>query len=101
VQLPVVLNYNHQFSGPTYLLLGAGAYGGYLFSAFVNPQHYYLNHEQAPQYNNWDMGGILSATLGYKKWALYGQYQKGVSNVSKTYGGQNSSYLIGIAFKIK
>jgi hypothetical protein len=101
VQLPVVLNYKHHFSGPTHLLFGAGAYGGYLFSAFVNPQHYYLNHEQAPQYNNWDMGGILSATLGYKKWALYGQYQKGVSNVSKTYGGQNSSYLIGIAFKIK
>lgn len=101
VQLPVVLNYHHQFSGPTYLLLGAGAYGGYLFSAFTNPQHYYLNHEQAPQYNNWDMGGILSATLGYKKWALYGQYQTGVMNVSKTYGGQNNSFLLGVAFRIK
>jgi hypothetical protein len=47
------------------------------------------------------MGGILSATLGYKKWALYGQYQTGIMNVSRTYGGQNSSFLLGIAFKIK
>jgi hypothetical protein len=101
VQLPVVLNYNHHFSGPTHLLLGAGAYGGYLFSAFTNPQHYYLSHEQEHQYNNWDMGGILSATICYKKWALYGQYQTGILNVSNNTGGLNNTWVFGLAYRLK
>ncbi len=101
VQLPVVLNYNHQFSGPTNILLGAGAYGGYLFSAFTNPQHYYLSHEQEHKYNNLDMGGILSATICYKKWALYGQYQTGILNISNNTGGLNNTWVIGLAYRLK
>jgi hypothetical protein len=100
VQLPLIFNYKHTFSGPSYLLAGAGAYGAYLFSAWVNPQHEYLNHEQAKGYNNWDMGGILNITYGYKKLAVYGQYQSGILNVSNE-GGLNNSYLLGIAYRIK
>lgn len=100
VQLPVVFNYKHTFSVASYLLAGAGAYGAYLFSAWVNPQHVYLNHEQAVGYNNWDMGGILNITYGYKKLAVYGQYQSGILNVSNE-GGLNNTYLLGIAYQIK
>ncbi|MFZ4797100.1 MAG: outer membrane beta-barrel protein [Bacteroidia bacterium] len=100
VQLPVVFNYKHTFSGPSYLLVGAGAYSGYLFSAWVNPQHVYLNHEQAVGYNNWDMGGIINITYGYKKLSVYGQYQSGILNVSSD-GGLNNTYLLGIAYRIK
>ena len=100
VQLPVVFNYKQTFSGHSYLLAGACAYGGYLFSAWGNPQHVYLNHEQAVGYNNWDMGGILNTTYVYKKLAVYGQYQSGILNVSNE-GGLNNSYLLGIAYRIK
>ena len=100
VQLPVVFNYKHTFSGANYVMLGAGAYGAYLFSAWVNPQHEYLNHEQAKGYNNWDMGGVLNITYGYKKLAIYGQYQSGILNVSND-GGLNNTYLLGIAYQIK
>jgi hypothetical protein len=100
-QLPIVLNYKHTFSGASYLMVGAGAYGAYLFSAWVNPQHYYLNHEQEPEYNRLDLGGILSTTFGYKKWAVYAQYQTGVMNVSKNNGGLNNSFLFGLAYRIK
>lgn len=100
VQLPVVFNYKHTFSGPSYLLMGAGAYTSYLFSAWVNPQHVYLNHEQGVNYNNWDMGGIINIAFGYKKLAVYGQYQSGILNVSNE-GGLNNTYLLGIAYRIK
>ena len=100
VQLPVVFNYKYSMSNRSYLLVGAGAYGGYLFSAWVNPQHVFLNHEQGVGYNNWDMGGILNITYGYKKLAVYVQYQSGILNVSNE-GGLNNTYLLGIAYRIK
>ena len=101
VNLPLIINYHSKINKNLHLFVGGGAFVAYQFSAWVNPQHYYLTHEQRVNYNNWDMGGLLNATVSYKKVGIYSQYQIGTLKISNNTGGLNNTWVLGLAYSLK
>ncbi len=101
VNLPLIVNYHSKINKNLHLFVGGGAFVAYQFSAWVNPQHYYLTHEQGIEYNNWDVGGVLNAMISYKKVGIYTQYQIGTLNISNNTGGLNNTWVFGVAYRLK
>ncbi len=101
VNLPLIVNYHSKINKNLDLFVGGGAFVAYQFSAWVNPQHYYLTHEQGIEYNNWDVGGVLNAMISYKKVGIYTQYQIGTLNISNNTGGLNNTWVFGVAYRLK
>lgn len=101
VNLPLIVNYYSKINKNLHLFVGGGAFVAYQFSAWVNPQHYYLTHEQGVNYNNWDVGGVLNATISYKKVGIYTQYQIGTLNISNITGGVNNTWVLGLAYRLR
>ncbi len=100
VQLPIVLKkYLPLKKKDTYLTLGIGVYNALLFSAWVNPQHIDLNHEQVKIYHTYDAGLIGSLGIIYKnKIGLQARYEQGLLNVSKANEGINNTFAVGLTF---
>jgi len=99
-QIPVSVSYNKALKNDLNVSVVAGVFGAYLFSAWVNPQHYYLTHEQGSNYNKTDVGFHLNASIGYKGRAIYTKVQKGFMEVSDL-GGTNNVITLGLAYKFK
>ncbi|MES2726037.1 MAG: porin family protein [Bacteroidota bacterium] len=101
IQLPIVIKKYIPVHKNVNMALGIGVYNALLFSAWVNPQHSYLNHEQAKNYNTYDFGLTGSFGVVYKnEIGIQIRYEQGLLNVSKNNGGINNTFALSLFFNL-